>query len=195
MTESSKSSSSPDRRLGRRQFLLTSARALAAAGVATLSPRALAASIESGSLSQQLGSANADMLTAACGRIIPRTDTPGAIEAGVPDFIADVLSNVYLPSEAQQFADRLSRMADQVKKQTGKTFVELTPEDQDAFLQSMESAEDPVLAELFTELRQLTVYGYYTSEAGATNEHALTNYMEPWNGDMPYADVGRMWSV
>ena len=58
----------------------------------------------------------------------------------------------------------------------------------------MEAAEITVVAEFFTELRQLTVYGYYTSEAGATSEHALTNYMAPWNGDMPYADVGRMWS-
>jgi hypothetical protein len=194
MNERSNSSSSPAYRLGRRQFLLTSARVLAAAGAAAIAPRALTAGVESPSLSQQLGSSNADMLTAACGRIIPRTDTPGAIEAGVPDYIADVLQNVYLREEALQFADRLSRMAAQVREQTGDSFTALAPADQDAYLRGMENSVDDITAELFNELRQLTVYGYYTSEAGATSEHALTNYMAPWNGDLPYADVGRMWS-
>jgi hypothetical protein len=194
MNERSNSSSSPAYRLGRRQFLLTSARVLAAAGAAAIAPRALTAGVESPSLSQQLGSSNADILTAVCGRIIPRTDTPGAIEAGVPDYIADVLQNVYLREEALQFADRLSRMAAQVREQTGDSFTALAPADQDAYLRGMENSVDDITAELFNELRQLTVYGYYTSEAGATSEHALTNYMAPWNGDLPYADVGRMWS-
>lgn len=181
-------------RIGRRQFLLTTARALVATGAATIAPHALAAGTGEQSLNQALGSTNAQLLTAVCGRIIPRTDTPGAIEAGVPDYIADVLQNVYLRKEALQFADRLTRMAAQVREQTGDSFTALAPADQDAYLRVMENSDDDITAELFDELRQLTVYGYYTSEAGATSEHALTSYMAPWNGDMPYADVGRMWS-
>jgi hypothetical protein len=131
--------------------------------------------------------------------------------ARVPEFIVGILNDVYLESETVRFVGQLSDFSAATTSEYGMSFDKLDDVQQDARLSSRvaggqgtssEGASGERVsgerasseAEFFEELRQLTVYGYYTSELGATSEHALTNYMAPWNGDIDYADVGRMWT-
>ncbi len=185
------------RRIGRRQFLTLSARALSTMAAASLLPDALAASNPEHAgdlLTSTAGIENARVLSQICERILPGTDTPGAIEAGVPDFIAGVLNIVYLDAETQRFVSQLSAFNAATTTEYGRPFDQLTTAQQDNRLSAMASDKSSNEAAFFAELRQLTVYGYYTSEPGATSEHSLTDYMAPWNGDIAYDDVGRMWT-
>jgi gluconate 2-dehydrogenase gamma chain len=45
----------------------------------------------------------------------------------------------------------------------------------------------------FRTLKELTLVGYYTSEAGATEELRV-NPMGGFRGDVPYAEIGRAWA-
>ena len=184
-------------RIGRRQFLTLSAQALSTMAAASLLPDALAAPDPEHAtdlLSNTAGIENGRVLSQICERILPATDTPGAIDAGVPDFIAGVLNAVYLDSETQRFISQLSAFSAATMASYGTPFDQLATAEQDSRLSAMASDEISDEAAFFAELRQLTVYGYYTSELGATSEHALSDYMAPWNGDIAYADVGRMWT-
>ena len=53
--------------------------------------------------------------------------------------------------------------------------------------------EDVGRQAFFRTLKELVLVGYYTSEAGATQELRMPP-MGSWTGDMPYADVGRAWA-
>src|SRR5687768_866456 len=62
----------------------------------------------------------------------------------------------------------------------------------------VEGVREPVRAELRSEwfwrrMKELTLTGYYTSEAGATQELRV-NPMGAWRGDVPYAPIGRSWA-
>jgi gluconate 2-dehydrogenase gamma chain len=53
--------------------------------------------------------------------------------------------------------------------------------------------EDVGRQAFFRTLKELVLVGYYTSEAGATQELRM-HPMGSWTADMPYADVGRSWA-
>src|SRR4051812_18836159 len=55
--------------------------------------------------------------------IIPKTDTPGAKEAGVPSFIEQVVKDCYTPEQQQKFATALTAFDEEAKKQTGDSFI------------------------------------------------------------------------
>ncbi|MBM3815247.1 MAG: gluconate 2-dehydrogenase subunit 3 family protein [Acidimicrobiia bacterium] len=84
--------------------------------------------------------------------IIPRSDTPGASDAGVPLFIDHTLAAQ--PSRRQPFRDALKR------------FQNLSTPQQTALLQQLHDAKDP----FFKTLKDLTIDGYYTSREGLAQE-------------------------
>jgi len=45
----------------------------------------------------------------------------------------------------------------------------------------------------FRTMKELTLVGYYTSEAGATRELRV-NPMGRYRGDVPYAEIGTAWA-
>jgi hypothetical protein len=46
----------------------------------------------------------------------------------------------------------------------------------------------------FRTLKELVLVGYYTSEAGATQELRLMPVMGPWRADVPYPEIGHAWA-
>ena len=108
--------------------------------------------------------------------IIPTTDTPGATEAGVPEFIDVIVGEWYEPAERDQFLAGLADL-DRRSAATGGRFIELNAEQQLAVLTQVESealaarAANPKAPTAFwLRLKSLTLYGYYTSAVGALQE-------------------------
>lgn len=130
--------------------------------------------------------------------IIPATDTPGARAVGAHGVI-DRLLGVCSPKQLQdQIVDGLARIDSAAMQAHGKRFVDLAPARQTSLLHALDEGRAPFDAGgrwFFMQLKSLTLFAYYTSEAGATRE--LRHVMVPgaFKGDVPFAKVGRRWAL
>ena len=77
-------------------------------------------------------------LAALVDRVIPATDTPGAAEAGVPQFVDMMLTDWYAPEERDRFLAGLDDVGGE-----GGAFVDLEPEAQARLVAEMDAAEFP----------------------------------------------------
>lgn len=118
------------------------------------------------------------MITDLAEGIIPATDTPGAIGAGVPEFLALLYSEWFMPQQQSRFRTGLTELDADALRRHGQQFVRLSPArqsdmltrwDELAFPASSAAAES-VTGEFFRWFKKLTVIGYYTSEVGQLQE-------------------------
>jgi hypothetical protein len=99
--------------------------------------------------------------------IIPRSDTPGASDAGVPAFIDRTLSRN--AASKTRFLDGMARLDSESKKRFGSTFSKLDAAKQTELLTSI-SSEKSALGRFFKLAKDLTIDGYYNSKPGLTVE-------------------------
>src|SRR5688500_2831790 len=79
----------------------------------------------------------ASIITQVSEIIIPRTDTPGAKDAGVPSFIDQMLKEVYSKEDQDRFTSGLAAFNEQAKKEHGEDFADLDEEEQTAFVKKI----------------------------------------------------------
>lgn len=155
---------------------------------------------------ENLALSDADMAKVArlAELIIPETDTPGAIEAGVPEFIQLIVADWYRPEERAIFLDGLQAIDVLSRDRTGDLFLDADQADQVAILQTLENEflqNDAAAAGIegdspfFAKLKELTVVGYYTSEVGATQELIYMPVPGRFDGDARIDDLGRQWTL
>ncbi|QMU30295.1 gluconate 2-dehydrogenase subunit 3 family protein [Adhaeribacter radiodurans] len=125
--------------------------------------------------------------------IIPKTSTPGAKEAKVPEYVLIMLADCYPQQEQQRFFKGLDTLDERAKQAYGTEFVDCKPDQQVALLQKeeelamaeqkeqrkikaqaktreeREKQDDPPF---FSMMKEMTIVGYFTSEAGATKATA-----------------------
>lgn len=107
--------------------------------------------------------------------IIPQTNTPGAKAGKVNEFIDGVMADSQ-PDNRKKFLDGLAWMDARAKQDfKAASFVAATPEQQTALLTRVSAPDaatdaDRVGAEFFQAIKNLTIIGYYTSEAGVRQE-------------------------
>lgn len=130
--------------------------------------------------------------------IIPKTDTPGAKEVGVPGFIDQMLKDVYSKEDQDRFMEGLKAFDEAAKKEYGDPFIELDPEQQEAFVkkQHQEAIETsrsvkPTPPKPFILMtKELTMLGFFTSEAGATQVLQYVAVPGAYKGCIPVAEAG-----
>ncbi|GIX31297.1 MAG: hypothetical protein KatS3mg124_1769 [Porticoccaceae bacterium] len=173
--------------------------------------RALAAlPFTAGEVATVFTPAEARTVELLCDLVIPPTDTPGAVAAGVPQFIAQVVAEWYTPRERQIFFAGLAALDEIARKQAGRPFAEADDETQRAALAELARAaadyQPPASprgfgpapvdedSPFFVKLRELVVLGYYTSEVGATQELIYVPMPGRFDGEVDFAEVGRQWT-
>lgn len=108
--------------------------------------------------------------------IIPKTDTPGAVEAGVPQFIALLFSEWFSAAEQSAFRAGLLSFDTASRSRFGRDFAACTGEQRQTLLLEWDdaaaAARENHAASLppFAQLKSFTVIGYYTSQAGQEQE-------------------------
>jgi len=109
--------------------------------------------------------------------IIPKTDTPGAREAGVPAFIDVMLADWAGDDQRQMFTAGLANVDERSRALFGKEFVACSEAqrtqiltDLDAELARLRDTKSDASKNFFQAMKWLTLTGYYTSEVGATTE-------------------------
>lgn len=111
--------------------------------------------------------------------IIPDTDTPGAKKAGVGPFIVMMLNDCYPESTKKVVIEGVNGVEKRSKSDYKKSFVSLSLEDRENLLKEMEEEvkdknealkpeSKEVSLQFFKLVRDLTLFGYFTSEIGAT---------------------------
>ena len=183
-----------------RRDLLAGATALFGASLAA--PLAKAAEVQVAILSPGFGvshpfftSDQRSQVAAMAERIVPTTDTPGAIAAGVPAFVEMMLADWYEVTDRNEFMQGLGLVEGYARVQFEKPCTELTAEQQDAVLTlAMEGKINALPRTFFEHFRQLVVLGYYTSEIGCKQERVYLPVPGHYDGKYPYADVRRVFS-
>jgi gluconate 2-dehydrogenase gamma chain len=106
-------------------------------------------------------------------RIIPATDTPGAIGAGVPQYIDQVVSAN--PEHKRVFHAGLAWIDKESGRRFRKRFVELSEPQQVELLTPLSAAVDAgresgIGEKVFGLVKRLAADGYYTSQVGLVRE-------------------------
>tara|TARA_R110002110_G_scaffold415561_2_gene650943 strand:+ start:167737 stop:168381 length:645 start_codon:yes stop_codon:yes gene_type:complete len=127
-------------------------------------------------------------------QIIPATDTPGALDAGVPRFVELMVADWFTDRERQNFMAGL----DAFGARTGGTFPALSAPEQLALLEQEEDAASESdwykmgntmrmwddTAPFICQFKELTVLGFFLSDVGAT-QVLRNNPMGSFKGDIP----------
>jgi hypothetical protein len=115
--------------------------------------------------------------------ILPRTETPGATDVGVTEFIDLMLSEWYDEPDRTRFLNGLAEVDLRAKALFGKNFVDGSPDQKAEILswlgQKMTAEAESLPSQtrgsqrglstnFYFMFRRLTLTAYYTSEAGAT---------------------------
>jgi hypothetical protein len=127
-------------------------------------------------------------VTAMAELIIPRTDTPGAKDTHVNLFIDHIVADWYSDEERKQFLDGLAEVDSRTQLLFQKNFVDASAAQQIEILHSLGdelaqaaaavasgprgyrgSSPEPKNS-FYLQLRELTLTGYFTSEAGFTQQ-------------------------
>jgi gluconate 2-dehydrogenase gamma chain len=135
------------------------------------------------------------VLDTVCAALIPRTDTPGALEAGVPAFIDAMMTNWAAPETAGGFRAVLAKIDGEARAATGKGFASLPPEQRDARLQAFDAAAFAANDRAWRGFRNLALTGYYLSEAGATQELRYELSPGVWEPGIKVGPDTRAWAV
>lgn len=137
------------------------------------------------------GPSHMDIVTGIADIIIPKTDTSGAIDAGVPAFIDLVLADVYPKDAQERFVTGLGEFA-AAAQATGKPFLEQEPEARVAFVkQSLEKALEGERSPkpFILMARELTLLGFFTSKVGITENMEYVAVPTAYHGCVPLSQM------
>jgi hypothetical protein len=133
--------------------------------------------------------------------MIPRTDTPGAKDVGIPAFIDKMMKDTYSKDEQQRFVAGLTDFEAQAKREHGRAFLELEPAQRAALVKQV---HDPAVEAdrkssvpldkrrrpFILTMKELTLLGYFTSEPGATQVLQYRPVPGAYQACIPLAQAG-----
>lgn len=117
------------------------------------------------------------LIAAMAEGIIPITDTPGAIGAGVPEFFRTIFNDWFLKDEQIAFRESLKSYDEEAMQSFSQTFVGCTAAQQTQLLTGWDKQGINMFARPphpFGQFKKLTLHGYYTSEVGLNQELKAT---------------------
>lgn len=165
------------------------------------------ASTEPPAVPRHLSEAQRAQIAVLAELVIPRTDTPGAIDAGVPAFIEQILTRWYTDTEYRIFMQGLDTLEQQALQRFGNAYAACSEAQQNLLLAEQEvhardqqrlhpppqasAADKPLIdqeAPFFSKLKELVVVGYYTSEVAAQSEMVYLPIPNAYRGEATLAD-------
>lgn len=143
------------------------------------------------------------LVSAICSTIIPKTDTPGALEAGVPKGLESLLGDWASPMRYEALTEAMLRIDQSAMKQTSRPFAALSPEQRTTILRAHDAAalalvtsqdasadgslfaDRPVKDPAYSQLKELIVLLYYYSEAALSSELPYEHAPGTWRPSIP----------
>ena len=136
--------------------------------------------------------------------ILPTTAaSPGAKAAKIGDFMKVIVTDCYSDDDQKTFTNGIDKLNDASKKKYDKSFMDLAPNQKHDLLVGLDKEAKDYNAKrkekdpnhYFSLMKQLTLWGYFTSEVGA--EKALRYLPVPgkYIGDYPYKKGDKAWAL
>jgi hypothetical protein len=146
-----------------------------------------------------------DLLDDVADTILPTTDTPGARDAAVGPFIARYSAACYPPEHIALLKSGISDIDAQMQILQGKGFRQANKAAKISLLAQIDrqGKEHARLADAkpgdnsphyFTLMKQLTLYGFFTSELGATRVARYRPVPGKYKGCIPYVKGETFWA-
>lgn len=134
--------------------------------------------------------------------ILPKTKSPGAKDAAIGSLMKIMVDDCYTKENQQVFHEGIKKLDEACKKTHNTSFLKATPEQRTSLLvtldkeakefQNAKKKEEP--SHYFTMMKQLTLFGFFTSKPGATE--ALRHIPVPgkYDGNYPYKKGDKAWA-
>ena len=141
----------------------------AASALALLPHEAIAAwaRVAAGTLTADgLTARQLSLIGAVADTIIPRTDSPGATDVGVPAFVNVIVSKNYTDADRTAFIAGIDALDAFLKTPSGVAFTDLSTDGRGPRIEAIESQSDrrSEPSRTYWRLKGLVVHGYFTSE-------------------------------
>ena len=135
--------------------------------------------------------------------IIPTTSTPGAKATKIGEFMQTIVRDCYEPKDQQMFVDGLKKLEEACEKKYGKGFLSCTPEQRHDLLVELDKEQKDYMAKkkpedpshYFRAMKELTIWGYFTSEIGATQALRYKAVPGKYEGCIPYKKGDKAWAT
>lgn len=136
--------------------------------------------------------------------IIPRTDTPGAKDVGVPQLIDSIVAEVFTSEQREEYLAGLTKFAIRIQNHYGTPFSILDDEKKNLFVAKLNAAsldkdgEDPFYNNektFYRTTKELTLLGFFRSEVGATQVLQYSPVPGEYKGCVPLSEVGKAWAT
>jgi hypothetical protein len=152
--------------------------------------------------------AQREIVAAMAEVIIPRTETPGAIDARVPQFLELMVAHWLNDGERAIFNTGLQDIENRIPLEYGKPFQQLSGAQQLEIMEALENAasDSPwyefgnVMREYISDapficqFKELTIWGFFTSEEGGAQVLRYDPMPMYFDGDIPLAREDSSWS-
>jgi len=147
---------------------------------------------------QFLGRKNFILLQQISDLVIPRTDTPGAIDAGVHIFI-DLMLNEWASEKTKvKYLAGFKDINNMATISFGASFVDCTKIQKIGLIESLDVANskfDNDSQIFFRDLKWFIISGYYSSEEGASVELNYDRMPGKYQGCLPFSEQDKAWSA
>jgi len=132
--------------------------------------------------------------------IIPTTDTPGALDVGVPKFIESMIQDVFKEEDRLKFLNGLADFQNSAKEKHGNSFVKLDAEVKLEIVSglngsSIKSSERNGMEWFYMTVKEMSVSGFCLSEAGATQVLKYDKVPGEYKACIPFEEVGKTWAT
>jgi hypothetical protein len=135
--------------------------------------------------------------------ILPATKTPGAKAAKVGEFMTVIIKDCYEEKDQKIFLEGMDKLNEASKKKNSKTFMESTPQQRHDLLvtldqeakdyQKSKKKDDP--NHYFRMMKELTLWGYFTSEVGAKQALRYVAVPGKYEGCIEYKKGDKAWAT
>jgi hypothetical protein len=135
-------------------------------------------------------------LETICDLVVPATASPGAVEAGVPAYLAMMWHEGLLPSGLDSLIDEMDRRAGQRfvgAPYTRKSTI-ISAVDAEAFGAASSGHLSEDLRVVWRSVKRQILIGYYTSEIGASKELRYKLVPRTYDADILLNDDAPAWS-
>jgi len=127
--------------------------------------------------------------------MIPATDTPGALGAGVPAFLRQLLSDWGSNDTRAAIVRVLETIEKDAWAKYGAGFLQIPAERRLELVRSFDEQAIALRDLAYGKFKHLVLLAYYHSEVGATQELRYELVPGAWRSCLPLAEVGRASAV